>query len=464
MTRRDPKPRRCSRLALLLLAFGSLAAAPGMLAQPAASGTTPAVLVLPVELPLALLQPAIREGFPMETDRETEWNAGRPLADGSAVRYQIYFFRGPARLALDGADLVLRFDEVQYRLRAEITRPSGKTVAGSCGYGDQWPRRARILGRSEITWGERWRLATRTAFAPPELLDPCRVADGTDLGPQLEAGLTARLVTLAGAIDRALAEQANVRGRFEAFWQALGKPVELVEGTWLEMRPSAAAAGPIGGDGEALRTRIALTLSPQITLTAPAAAPADLPPLRIAAMPASGLRLRVPFVASYAEVESRLAGDLVGIEIPVVPGRAVRIESLRVEARSPSIGVLLGLGGVIDGTALLVGRVLLAPDGVTLQLTDLSATIETSGRLAQAMSGLTEKALVAAVEKYARIDLTPRLERLRRGLLAALNRELAPGIWLQGDVAPLRAESLSATVSGIELALAIEMQPRVDLR
>ncbi len=464
MIQREISFRWSSCAVLLLFAFGGLAPAPSASAQPASAGAAPAVLVLPIELPLVLLQPAIREGFPMETDREAEWSAGRPLPDGSTVRYQVYFFRGPSRLAIEGGDLVLRFDEVQYRLRAEITRPSGSSVSGSCGYGDEWPRRARLVGRAELAWDEGWRLATRTAFAPPELLDPCRLADGTDLGAQLETGLAARLATLAATIDRSLAVQAGERGRFEAFWQALGRPVELVEGTWLVLRPTAAAAGPIGGDGETLRTQIAVTISPEVTMTAPAATPAVAPPLRVAAMPAAGLRLPVPFVASYADVERRLAGELVGTEIPVVPGRAVRLESLRVEPRGSAIGVLLGLAGVIDGTALLVGRVLLAPDGVTLQLTDLSATIETQGRLAQAMSGLTEKALVAAVEQHARIDLAPRLERLRRGLAAAFNRELTPGIWLQADVAPLRAGSLEASASGIELVLAVEMQPRVDLR
>lgn len=459
------RPDPLTLVALALVLAGTLVVPRAMAAQAAVPQAAPAVVVLPVHVPFALLKPALEAAFPVETDRETEWAEGRPLPDGSKVRYQVYFFRGAAAFAVESGDLVVRFDDVQYRLRTEITRRSGRVVSGSCGYGEQWPRRARLVARSGLAWGEGWRLVTKTSFAPPELRDPCRLADGTDLGPLLEQGLAERLAAAGAALDRVLAEQGSEKDRFGTLWRALERPYELVSGTWLELRPSAAAAGPFEGDVQGVRTSIALTLAPVVTVGA--AVPArttEPPPLRVDALPAAGMKLRMPVRASFEEVARRLESDLAGTELAVLPGRTVRIVSVAVGGSGAAFAVDLGLAGAIDGVAHLVGRPLLADDGARVQFTDLRATVETSGRLAQAMSGVTEKALVLAVEKYAVIDLRARLEALRQGLLNALNREIAPGLWLQGGTAAPRVESFAPTGGGVEVRLLIEAEPRIEVR
>jgi len=452
-------------VALAIAASVLLLPAPRASAQTSAAPVTPSVVVLPIQVPFALVKPALDLAFPVETDREDEWRDGRPLADGSSLRYQIYFFRGAPSFAVEGGDLVVRFEDVQYRLRAEITRPSGGVVSGSCGYGEQWPRRARLAARSALAWGEGWRIALRTAFAPPELSDPCRLDDGTDLGPVLERGLAASLDAAAAALDRAFAEQAAEKDRFAAFWRALARPFEIAPGAWLEMRPTAAAAGPIGGDGEALGTAIAFTLAPRVTVGAtPLAVETEPPPLRLGAPAPARMVLDLPVLASFEEVSRRLQQDLAGVEISVLPGRSVRIVSATVTGAGAALAIDLGLAGAIEGVAHLVGRPVLEAGGAAVRFTDLRATVETSGRLAQAMSGVTEKALILAVESYARIDLGDHLENVRRGLAAALNREVAPGLWLQGEVDRPRVDSFGPVAGGLEVRLRVEATPRVELR
>lgn len=214
-----------------------------------------------------------------------------------------------------------------------------------------------------------------------------------------------------------------------------------------------------------MRTSIALTLAPVVTVGAALPARAsEPPPLRVDALPAAGMKLRMPVRASFDEVARRLESDLAGTELAVLPGRTVRIVSVAVGGSGAAFAVDLGLSGAIDGVAHIVGRPLLAGDGARVQFTDLRATVETSGRLAQAMSGVTEKALVLAVEKYAVIDLRARLEALRQGLLNALNREIAPGLWLQGGTVPPRVESFAPTAGGVEVRLLIEAEPRIEVR
>lgn len=461
----ESTPSRLRGLALALAANGFVVFGSSAGAQPVAAPVSPTVVVLPVLVPYALVKPALDAAFPVETDRENEWREGRPLADGSKLRYQVYFFRGAASFAVEAGDLVVRFDEVQYRLRAEITRPSGRVVAGGCGYGEQWPRRARLLARSALAWGEGWRFTLRTAFAPPELRDPCRLEDGTDLGPALEQGLAASLDAAATALDRGFAERAAERARFAGLWKALDRPVEIVPGAWLEMRPSDAAAGPIDGDAEGLRSSVALTLAPRVIVgPAPPAGGTEPPPLRLGAPGPSGMNLQLPVVASFEEVTRRLQGDLLGTEIPVLPGRSLRIVSVSVAGAGPALAIDLGLADAVEGIAHVVGRPQLEAGGAVVRFTDLRATVETSGRLARAMSGVTEKALVLAVESYARIDLGDHLENVRRGLAAALNRQAAPGLWLQGEVDPPRVESFGPVAGGLEIRLRVEARPRVEVR
>lgn len=425
----------------------------------------PASLTLPVRLPVALLQPAVREAFPVETDREEVWAEGKPLANGSKLRYQIYFFRGPARIVVDGGALEIAFDEVQYRLRAEVTSKAVKTVSGSCGYGSEWPRRARLEARAEVAWGDDWTFATQTRFAPPKLVDPCRLPDGTDLGPALEAGLAERLAATAAAIDAAIAERGAARQRFEALWRALEAPYELAPGTWLRLRPRGAVAGPIGGSGDTLEALVGLSLDPEVTLSPPPPSEPSAPPaLALGAVRPPRLQMRVPLVATWDDVSRELARQLVGTELSVMGRSGLRIDSARAERQGQAIQVEMGVSGLLEGTAFVLARAELEPDGRALRLRDVVTTVEAQSRLARAMSGLGERALSEAVEAQGRIDLSARFEQVRRGLEQAINREVAPGTWLQGEVSDMRAGDLRASDDGIETSLSFDAEVRVDLR
>ncbi|MCB9378198.1 MAG: DUF4403 family protein [Holophagales bacterium] len=444
------------------MAVGFVSAAVSTGAQ-GASG--PASLTLPVRVPVALLQPAIREAFPVETDRESEWAEAKPLPDGSRLRYQIYFFRGPARIVAGDGSLEISFDEVQYRLRAEVTRKSGETLSGSCGYGEQWPRRARIEARAEISWGESWTFATSTRFAPPKLVDPCRLPDGTDLGPALEAGLAGRLQATAEALDRAIGEGGAARHRFADFWQALAAPFELRPGTWLVLRPRGAVAGPIGGAGDAIEARIGFTLDPEVTLARPAASETSAPPaLVVGSVPAPRLHMRLPLVATWDEVGQSLSEELVGTELSIMGRTGLRIDSVRASPQGHAVQVEMGVSGLLDGIAYVLARAELQPDGRSIRLRDVVTTVETQSRLARAMSGLGEKALAEAVESQGQVDLSPQFDALENGLVQAINREVAPGTWLQGDVSNVRAGDLRTTESGIETELLFDAEVRVELR
>jgi hypothetical protein len=425
----------------------------------------PASLTLPVRLPVALLQPAVREAFPVETDREEVWAEAKPLPDGSKLRYQIYFFRGPARIVVDGGALEIAFDEVQYRLRAEVTSKAGKTVSGSCGYGSEWPRRARLEARAEVAWGDDWTFATQTHFAPPKLVDPCRLPDGTDLGPALEAGLAERLAATATAIDAAIAERAGARQRFEAFWRALDTPYQLGPATWLRLRPRGAVAGPIGGSGDTLEALVGFSLDPEVTLSPPPASEPSAPPaLALGAVPPPRLQMRLPLVAIWDEVSDELERQLVGTELSVMGRTGLRIDSARARRQGQAVQVEMGVSGLLDGTAFVLARAELEPDGRALRLRDVVTTVETQSRLARAMSGLGERALSEAVESQGLVDLSGRFDDVRRGLTQAINREVAPGTWLQGEVSNVRAGDLRTTETGIEADLLFDADVRVELR
>ena len=425
----------------------------------------PASLTLPVRLPVQLLQPAIREAFPVETDRENVWVDAKPLSNGSKLRFQIYFFRGNAKIVAQEGALEIAFDDVQYRLRAEVTPSSGRTVAGSCGYGSEWPRRARLAARAEIAWAEGWTFATRTRFAPPTLVDPCRLPDGTDLGPALEAGLADRLAATADAIDAAIAGQGAARQRFETFWAAIDLPVEIVSGTWLRLRPRGAVAGPIGGSGDTVEALVGLTVDPEVSFSAPAAGETPAPPaLRLGAVPPPRLQMTLPIVATWDEVSRRLEAALVGTEIGIMGHTGLRIGSARASRQDSSIAVEMRVSGLVEGTAFVLARAELEPDGRALSLRDVTTRIEATGRLARAMTGVSEKALSAAIEKMGRIDLSDRFDLVRRGLSAAVNREIAPGVWLQGDVSNLHSSAFAIFDHGIETSLRFDADVRVEMR
>lgn len=431
-----------------------------LLPPPPPPAIEPSVVNLTVSASLQHVAQAVQASFPIHHQHEEEWLPGKRLLEGAPFEYRYYLWRGPAQFTLTGNQLVTEFPDVRYRIAARATQADGQTRIGTCGYGDQWPRRLRLTATSLLTWTESWRLHTTTTFRPPALADECRLTPLiADVGPLLAAGLNERLPPFAAAIDRTVAEQAEAKQRAEMIWQRLQEPVELKRDMWLAYRPTLARAGPIAADGEAtLRSIVSLAFHPLVTLGAkPVLSPTPLPPLQLGQPAAAeGFHLGIPMLVSYEELNRRLAPQIVGEEIRPPVGAPITVTGLQVYGSGDRLIAAVTVTGGVNGTLYLAGRPSLAPVTQALEFRGFDFTMETRNVLAKATDRMMHDAILEKVLPETTIDLRDRFEDLRNRIERQFTRELVPDTWLEGSVTQLVSRGIYPTEQGLEIHLVVD--------
>ena len=416
-------------------------------------------LHLPVSIAVSEIATAADLAVPRVSDYEDTWHSGESLADHGAVTYQFRFHRGPVQPRMIQDTMMIRFPENLYRFRVRITQPDGSIVEGRCGYGNDPPKRVTFAARSRLSWTDAWTLQSHTTFEDPEFPDSCRL-DRSDIEimPLLHRIAKTKVQALAPALDAAVQDRSESKHRAETVWKQLHEPIQVTPHLWITLNPSDIHAGPIGSRGDnRIETAVDLQLKPRgVVGNPPAPSPQPLPPLQLASDRHEGFHLAIPVTVPYADMNRRLAKDLVGQEIDWSGGNSLSIVSAQLYGSGHSLLVELGIKGPVDGLLYVTGKPVLDSSTGILRFDELDFTIETRNVLARAATWLLSKELMARLEPETRIDLADRLDQLRRQLARALTRQLAPGTWLEGTVTALEPRGIYPVEGGVEVHVVAE--------
>jgi hypothetical protein len=417
---------------------------------PPPAASAPSLLSLAVDLPLARLRETAEGAFPVEAGREDAWMDAPGALGLMGLQLKYRLWRAAVSFEMSGDRLATRLD-LRYRVRARI---SGGPVPleAQCGDDGEPPRRLRIAALSGLSWTTGWGLRSATIFGTPEFLDACRaLPGGADVTPVLQTLLAPGLETLAGTLDRRLAELATQRDRVEQVWRELGAPREVSPGAWVALRPRTAHAGPIGAAGpDVLRTVLQLTAEPVARLGSPPAAEASaLPELALAAAPARDFHVELPLYVPYTVLNERFAETVVGTSVDVGMSQPLSITSLQAYGSGARLILSVGLAGAVRGIAYVAGTPAVDPDTRTLRLDGLAFTLESDSALLRATGRFLHRRLITMLESRARLRFGDQLETLRAQLTAALNRELLAGVDLSGAVDRLEIRGVYLVPDGL---------------
>ena len=445
---------------------------PGRSAQrPVEAGFTPplaeiSTIIVPIRSDLSSVSAQI------EARVEQDFS-GKARERGIDIEYQVG--RDPIRLMMVGAGLHSS-TTVRYAMQA----CRGRFPCVSCGFGEA-RRLADIKLHTRLIWDPSWRLRSITTLLPVDYAKPCEVTWlDIDITRRFVAPVVERqLEAVAKLIDRTVPALANIRPQAEEIWKALQQPTELAPRTWLVLEPIDVALSPISGTGTSVTTTLALRAQTRVVVgQKPAVIPRALPALKSGASAVPAV-MRVPFDLElpYEEASRIASRDYAGKTVKV-EGRPLTIESIRfapsTNGRLP--GTRLVVEAVIDyrggalrnyrGVVVLEGTPRFDPATSSIVVPDLDYTLDPKRRgvLARIAERAAHDSIRQRLRDSARFELGPRITEIRAEMSRALNRQLAPGVFLRGRADAIEPVSVTPLANVIVARVVATGAAEVEVR
>ncbi|WP_455378075.1 DUF4403 family protein [Petrachloros mirabilis] len=419
----------------------------------------PSVVNITVGSTARELRDAVESSITVHHRHEEEWTPAKRLLNGVPFEYKYYIWRGPISFRTEGNRVVTEFPDVRYRLRVRLKQQDGSAKIAECGYGPDAHMRMTLQAYTDIQWNENWTVKTSTSFGRPQFGEPCRLApldvDATEL---LNGWFAQRLPPVASAIDQTFLKRAEAKNRAQIVWDKFQEPLELGPDLWLTYRPQNPRAGSWTLDrDQSVHTIISMVFDPLIQAGAkPPLETTPLPPLQTKPPGEQGFHLAVPMLVPYEELNKVLAKEMVGQEIVPPVGSNIRITAVRAYGSGNKLISEVTLSGGINGRLYLQGNPTIDPEGRTLELRNFDFTVDTSNILVKFTNRIMYDTIREKVAQNTRIDLGDRIALLRRQVERQMNRELSPGIWIQGAVTKLSPRSIYPVKGGVEAQLVLD--------
>ena len=317
----------------------------------------------------------------------------------------------------------------------------------SCGWHDTRfdppSKEGRIAIHSVLRLTPEYRVSSSTSAGPfvYDNANRCILTFlGIDATPLVARFIAQEMDQISDRLDQDAQRGLDFRADAERAWMALQQPIDLGQGASLLLHPEAVSAAPIRGSGSIARTSLAVSARPIVAygLVTSASSAAPLPPLALAA-PTEGFRISLPVHLGFDSLSASLTRELGGLRfdrgklLGFIPLTAT-VERVRLVPHGDSVAAEVSLRGVMTGEVRLTakprydattGRVVL--EGLDYDLGKAGVVTRTAGWLLR--SGLRD-----ALERHATWEAAPEILAMRQRLDDALERELAPGVALSGEI------------------------------
>jgi hypothetical protein len=378
-----------------------------------------------------------------------------PIATNTRASFGYTVSRSPFRVRVVGQTISISAN-VEYQARVWYRPPIGPELSAGCGVGDgPRPRvRATLVSTARLT--PHWQLRTSTHVLrlepySDELRDRCRLT-------LLQIDVTDRVIEATRHMldqnlerfDLAVARWP-VRPRFVKLWGQLQRPIRLTEGVYLEINPYAAQLGSVGAVRDTVMAELQVIASPRIVAGAQRDEIRLLPPLQAVGPPGNGAHVVVEASFTYPVATDLLRRVLVGRSI-VEEGHRIRIADVRLTGIGGGrVALGVTLAGHVRGRLYFTGTPSLDPNHHQVNVPDLDYDVGTEQVLVQGFAWLKGVDIRNFLRDRARLPDSAVVEKLRGFAENGINRTLAPGVTLSGQIHDARGTSVWATTQEIRL-------------
>ena len=283
---------------------------------------------------------------------------------------------------------------------------------------------------------------------------------------------------LAKDLEKEVTKLNEIRKQAESAWRRLQEPIQLNENprAWLAVQPLNFYFTGIQTDASAVHVPLGLTFDAETYLGEPPNVdpPGPLPNLILKAPPQDGFHIHLPVFLPYAalkaEAEKHLLGKALAVgghkrtgevtlhEIDLYPSHGKLVLAARFNGKSP------GWSLPLKGWIFLSGRPELDPSSQQLRVTQFAFTPKTDRWIVNFTGWLVQESFRSQLEQALVLDISAQRDQVVAAANEALNREVAPGVHVLGQLNDLRLAELHLTGQALVVVLKASGQITAEVR
>ena len=434
--------------------------------EPAVLPDVPAsVIAVPITIDLAAFASAANAAIPVEDIAKRTWTDD----PGRRYRYRYAVRRSPVSISMTGA-LLTATATLDYQLQA--CGPwigSACPITVSCGWHptrfDPPSKEGRISIHSVLRLTPEYRVSSSTSAGPFTYTraNRCELTFlDIDVTPLVARFIANEMEEVSEQLDTQAQRQLDFRGEAERAWFAMQAPIELGGGAYLQLNPGGITAAPLRGSGTIAQTSLGISAQPEVVYGLPATAPPPMPlPLLQIAPAGDGFHVSVPVLLGFDSLSALLTREVAGTRLRrgrflgIVPLSAT-IQSVRLFAIGDSVAAEVELSGMASGIVRLTARPRYEPESGRVVLEGLDYDLARTGVVTRATAWVLRSGLRDVLAAHAAWEAADDIAAMRQRLDDALDRELAPGVLLSGDVYSLTAIGRGVYPYGESLAILLQ--------
>ncbi len=388
--------------------------------------------------------------------------------DPEGIKYKVT--RGTIRMSAKG-------DTLYMSIPVSFTAEMKPKLGGSSG-------RPRLRGRKKTSNGSRlsceasvnltfqtklsvtsdWKLQAKTTPGAREWTQPCEMTRlKIDMTKKIDPKIEEKVNEVVATLDSRIPKAVDIRSKVSKAWESLQKPRKMEQGMWLVMNPESIAMGPFSGQGNTLKTTVAIVAHPKIVISEPP--PATPIPLPSNSGQASGdtyymaIEASLSFEDATAQARQKLVGQSYEVQ-----GQQIRVTDARIYGDGDYFVIEAKLEGAIDATVALSGKPHYdIPTGV-LSVQDLDYTVDTKNMLANAADWLLHGTLQQTIAAKAKFPIGDQIEKGKAGLEKALNKPLNANTTLRGTAERIRLLGVYVTEDAFLVIVVAEGKMWLEVR
>ena len=409
-----------------------------------------ATITLPIAIALSKVRSQLDSVFPPADSLDR----AKCTAMGGLVCHQYLYRRDSLDLKASGDRVTL---QTRLRYRASVGLPAVGGIA-SCGFPPDPMKRAEVRLGTTLYWRSDWRLGSRGTSLATTLDDRCQVTLlHVDATPLVKRILDAQSEDLRREIDSLLPSVLDLHSAADSLWQVAQQPMALDSAStiWLTLSPETVSLAPVIGSTSTISTALVLGARPRVTVgPKPAVNLQPLPSLTLARR-SSGIHVPVEIELPFSDLSQKVTTLLAG----ETAGKGMRVGDVKIWGVGDTAVVKLELEGKVNGSLYLLGRVSYDSTARAVLLSDLRYTLASHDVMSRIKStvgaGRIKSAIDAATGK-GHLAVGEQLDSLKSRLTQELNRELAPGVRLAGNVNDVRFSRMFTTQSAFVLRVVLD--------
>lgn len=325
--------------------------------------------------------------------------------------------------------------------------------------------------KTRYSVGEDWSLTTHTELVDFDWIKkPVLKTALIDIPLQFVADLVIKnsRKKLTRAIDEQVKASLDLRKEVESAWKMLHDPFLLSEeyATWLTLRPRAIYMTPFQTVKDTVVSTIGLESELNIVLgEAPdSIPPSPLPKFQYRTGNRHGLTLTMQADIPYAEAERMAKESLVGQRFEQGKKRYVEVKDMKLFRQGNQLVVQTLLAGSYNGSVNLVGTPRYSAEKQKIELEDLDVELKTKNLLHKTLGWLFKGVFKNEIRKSLDYYLNYYLDATKKTLQEEMQHvELAPGVFLKGQLSRLSVDQLYLTMDAMRLWIGMKGDVEVDV-